>query len=100
DNYLEEGTGPQGAYVLVPNGSDHSWSQIRAFGRALWDDPLSGLAMASTKVVIVNRSSVPGLASQVSASLVKLGYRVGPPESGTTTGRSSLLDRSGGKGAA
>src|SRR5205814_1976860 len=61
DNYLEEGTGPQGAYVLVPNGSDHSWSQIRAFGRALWADPLTGLAMASTKVVVVNRSSVPGL---------------------------------------
>src|SRR5436309_1855022 len=34
------------------------------------------------------------------SSLAKLGYRVGQPETGTPTGRSSLIDQSGGKGAA
>src|SRR5262249_22482781 len=27
-NYLEEATGPEGAYVLVPSAPDHSWAQI------------------------------------------------------------------------
>jgi hypothetical protein len=41
DNYLEPGTGPEGTYILVPNRPDHSWGQIRAFVRRLWNDPAS-----------------------------------------------------------
>jgi LCP family protein required for cell wall assembly len=38
-NYLEDATGPYGAYIAVPNSPDHSWAQIQAFTRRLWNDP-------------------------------------------------------------
>jgi hypothetical protein len=56
--------------------------------------------MASTQVVVVNRSGLPGLATRVSASLAQLGYRVGTPTEGSFLSQSRIVDRSGGTGAA
>ena len=97
NNYLEEGTGSDGSYLLTPNTADHSWAQIRAFGQRLWKDPVLGVALASTKVVVVNRSGSPGLGDQVSASLIKLGYQVDPVLNGTAMSQSVMIDRTGGQ---
>lgn len=97
NNYLEEATGSDGAYLLVPSAPDHSWSQVRAFTRRLWDDPPTGVAMASTTVVVENDSGSPGLGSRVSAALIGLGYNVADPTTGAPRERSQLLDRTGGK---
>jgi LCP family protein required for cell wall assembly len=96
-NYLEDATGPDGAYVVVPSSPDHSWAQVRAFARRLWEDPAAGVAMASTTVVVENDSDVAGLAARVSAALARLGYIVGTPISGSALVRSQVEDRTGGK---
>lgn len=96
-NYLEDATGPDGAYVVVPSSPDHSWAQVRAFARLLWEDPATGVAMASTPIVVENDSDVAGLATRVSAVLARLGYNVGTPISGSALGRSQIEDRTGGK---
>ncbi|MBI2954649.1 MAG: LCP family protein [Chloroflexi bacterium] len=96
-NYLQEGTGYNGAYVLVPGAADRSWAQIRAFTRKLWADPAVGVAMADTKIVIVNDTGKEGAAARLGAALVRLGYRVGPPESGPGRAESRLVDRTGGR---
>jgi LCP family protein required for cell wall assembly len=98
-NYLQEGTSADGGYVLVPSAPGQSWSQVRAFGRRLWDDPALGVAMARTKVAVVNRSGSDGLASRVAASLLKLGYQVGDVSTDTYQARSRLIDRTDGQAA-
>lgn len=95
-NYLEEGTGPGGSYVLVPSGPDHTWAQIRAFARRLWQDPATGVAMADTGIVIVNDTGKPGVGGRLSAALSKLGYRVTGLQTGPERAESRLVDRTGG----
>ncbi len=95
-NYLEEATGPDGAYLLVPSAPDQSWRQIRAFARHLWADPAVGVEMASTAVVVENDTDVAGLAARASAALLALGYRVGEPRSGPVRAHSRVVDQTGG----
>ncbi|MHB1006420.1 MAG: LCP family protein [Chloroflexota bacterium] len=99
-NYLDESTGPGGAYILVPATADRSWDQVRAFVQRLWQDPAAGVAMANTKVTVVNDTGVSGLAGHVSDVLRKMGYRVNSPETGQLTGVSRVVDRTGGKALA
>ncbi|HLH73376.1 MAG TPA: LCP family protein [Chloroflexota bacterium] len=94
-NYLEDATGPDGTYTVVPNTPDHSWAQIRAFARALWKDPAVGTAMASIHIEVVNDSGAPGLADQVSADLIKLGYLVAEPTTGTEQDTSDVVNNAG-----
>jgi LCP family protein required for cell wall assembly len=98
-NYLEEATGPEGTYALVPNEPDHSWSQIRAFTRQLWKDPAVGVAMADTEIDVENDSGSPGLATTVSDKLIHLGYRVGDPVEGSVRTQTTIVDESGGTAA-
>ena len=97
-NYLDEATGPGGAYILVPNEPEQSWERVRAFARRLWQDPAAGLAMADTKVTVENDSGVNGVAANVTEALAKMGYRVNEPLTGTVRPDSRLIDRSGGSG--
>jgi LCP family protein required for cell wall assembly len=97
DNYLEDGTGPDGTYVVVPSSADHSWAEIRAFVRRLWADPAVGVAMANTTIVVENATGTPGVASHVSETLRKLGYQVGDPVSGSLQPRTGVLDHTNGK---
>lgn len=99
-NYLAEGTGPQGTYVLVPDMANQSWAQVRAFGRQLWQDQAAGTAMANTQVVVENDSGQDGLAGHVTQVLAALGYNVGPPVTGEVQAESSLVDQTGGQTAA
>lgn len=96
-NYLDEGTGPEGTYVLFPDAPNHSWVQIRAFARRLWSDPATATAMADTTIVVENGSGVSGAAGRVSDSLMKLGYRVGDPITAPHRPTTELIDKSGGK---
>jgi LCP family protein required for cell wall assembly len=96
-NYLDEATGPDGAYVLVPSISDHSWTQVRSFARRLWDDPEAGVAAAQTPVTVVNASGSTGLAGRIGGALVRLGYMVRAPTSAPTRRETRLLDGTGGK---
>jgi len=91
-NYLEEGTGPNGTYIVVPSSPDHSWAQIRAFTHRLWKDPALGTQMAATTIVVQNDSGEPGLAGQVGDALIKLGYVVGDPTTGPLRKTSQLVD--------
>lgn len=91
-NYLAEGTGPGGAYILVPNAEGGSWAQIRAFARRLWQNPSAGVAMANTRITVVNCTGELGAATRLSSVLAKLGYRVGTPATGETRAKSRLLD--------
>lgn len=95
-NYLEEGTGPEGTYLLVPSEPDHSWAQIQAFTQRLWKDPPVGVAMASTSVLVENDSGVPGAGARLSAQLMRLGYQVKDPVAGATRTDSRLIDRTAG----
>ena len=95
-NYLENATGPEGAYVLVPTAPNHSWSQIRALGRHLWENPAQGIAMAESEIIVINRTGQVGVGGQVTALLTKLGYRTKLPDSGTTSAETRLLSRPGG----
>ncbi len=96
-NYLEDATGPDGAYVTVPSSPDHSWAQIRAFSRQLWKQPAVGVGMATTTILVENDSGVAGLAGRVSAELIGLGYQVADPVTGTYRAHTQLLDRTGGQ---
>ncbi|MGH2459847.1 MAG: LCP family protein, partial [Chloroflexota bacterium] len=95
NNYLEEGTGPDGTYVLVPNTPDHSWAQVRAFVRQLWNNPAAGVAMASTTVIVENDSGSAGLATRVSTGLVALGYQVDVRD-GSLRETTDIVDHTGG----
>ncbi len=97
ENYLRPATGPSGAYVLAPSAPDHTWAQVRAFARRLWQDPATGVSIADTKVVVVNDTGVEGLATQLTEVLSKLGYNVGTPVPGQLQAESRLVDRTGGK---
>jgi hypothetical protein len=97
DNYLEDGTGPDGTYVVVPSSADHSWAEVRAFVRRLWVDPAAGVAMANTTIVVENATGTPGVATRVSETLSKLGYRVGDPVSGSAQPHTDVLDHTNGK---
>jgi LCP family protein required for cell wall assembly len=97
-NYLNEGTGPDGTYLLVPATPDHSWQAIRAFSQVLWNDPAAGVAMAATQIAIENDSNVAGLGDQVATALAARGYLVGAVTSGTPQPTSQLIDQSGGEG--
>ena len=97
DNYLEEGTGPQGTYLLVPASTDHSWAQIRAFMRHVWENPAAGVAMAATNIVVENDSGAPGLAERVSEALSALGYQVDNPVTGSPRAQTEVLDGTGGQ---
>src|SRR5207253_2542046 len=96
-NFLDEATGPEGAYVLVPSMPDHSWTQVRSFARRVWDDPEAGVAAGQTPVTIVNASGTTGLAGRISGTLVRLGYMVRPPVSAPTRRETRLLDGTSGK---
>lgn len=100
DNYLEPATGPDGAYLLVPNSQDHSWGPIQQFARRLWNNPALGVALASTRIVPVNASDTPGLAMRVGQELETRGYLLAPPTTGPPTSHSRLIDRTGGKAPA
>jgi LCP family protein required for cell wall assembly len=95
-NYLEDATGPEGTYIAVPNSPDHSWGQIRAFARRLWNDPPAGVAMPSTVVRVTNNSGRPDLANRVTAALLGMGYNVGQPVSGPRQLQTRLIDRTDG----
>jgi polyisoprenyl-teichoic acid--peptidoglycan teichoic acid transferase len=96
-NYLEDGTGPDGAYVTIPSTTDHSWAQIQAFSHQLWQDPAVGVAMAKTTITVENDSSVSGLAERVSTALLGMGYQVGDPVTGAYRAHTQVLDRTGGQ---
>lgn len=96
-NYLEDGTGPDGTYLLVPSSPDHSWAQISAFTRRLWKDPKLGVAMAGTTIIVENDTGTPGVAGDLSNELIRLGYLVGPPTIGSQRTTSRVLDQTGGK---
>jgi LCP family protein required for cell wall assembly len=96
-NYLQEATGPDGAYALVPSNASLSWAPVRAFGRRLWNDPELGVEMSRTRVVVVNASGEGGLANRVSAELSDLGYAVGSPGTAPVQASSELIDQTGGK---
>ena len=99
-NYLEDGTGPDGTYVVVPSDPDHSWTQVYGFTHHLWNDPPAGLAMAATTVRVENDNGVDGLAGRVSSGLLRLGYQVDPPISGPAQKQTRIVDRTGGKAGA
>lgn len=96
-NFLQEGTGPEGTYVLFPNAPKHSWGPIQAFMKRLWDDPATAVAVNDTTVVVENASTVPGAAARVSDDLVKLGYHLADPITAPRRATTLLIDKSGGK---
>jgi LCP family protein required for cell wall assembly len=98
DNYLEDGTGPQGTYIVVPSSPDHSWAQIRAFARRLWSDPAAGVAMSNTSIVVENDTGTPGVAGRVTEALRQMGYQVEDPTTGSTRATTEIVDQSDGKG--
>jgi hypothetical protein len=99
ENYLDVATGPEGTYVLVPRAPDRSWAQIHAFARRLAQDPATGVAIANTRIVVVNHSGVAGLATRLSTALAMLGYSVGTPATGEERADSRLVDRTSGRAA-
>jgi hypothetical protein len=94
-NYLEDATGPDGAYVLVPSLATHDWSQVRAFVRRLWKDPRASVTIAKTHIVVENDTGVAGAAGQISEILQGLGYIVDAPVTGSPRATSALLDETG-----
>lgn len=94
-NYLQEGTGPEGTYILVPASKGFSWAPIQSFARKLWNDPAAAVAMANTEIVVQNDTGVPGVAGQVSEWLAGMGYCVGTPVTGPVLTQSAVLDRTG-----
>lgn len=96
ENYLTASTGPQGTYILVPDGQDYSWSNVRAFAKTLWQNPELGSAMARTEIVVENDTGIAGVGGKVSDVLARMGYRVGTATTGTTRTTSRVVDRTGG----
>jgi LCP family protein required for cell wall assembly len=99
-NFLEEGTGADGAYLLVPRLPDHSWAQVRAFARRLWNDPAAGVAVSQTPITVVNSTGVGGMAGRLGENLARLGYLVAPPATGALHPETRLVDRTGGQATA
>lgn len=95
DNYLEQGTGPDGTYLLTPSSSDHSWAAIQAFAKRLWSDPATGVAMASTPITIENDSQVSGVATRIGNQLSDLGYVVASSTTGQERSSSRIVVSSG-----
>ncbi|HEX5414661.1 MAG TPA: LCP family protein [Chloroflexota bacterium] len=98
-NYLEDGTGPDGTYVVVPAEPDHAWTQVHGFARHLWSDPAVGVAMATISVRVENDNGINGLAGRVSGGLLQLGYQVDAPITGPVQKQTRIVDRTGGKAA-
>jgi len=96
-NYLEDATGPEGTYIAVPGSTDHSWAQIQAFAKLLWDNPAVATAIASTTIIVENDTGVAGVAGQVSDELAALGYHVGDPITGTIQNHTDVVDHTGGQ---
>ena len=94
DNYLSEATGPDCTYALTPAEDNHGWEQIQQFVDRLWNDPATGVAVGSTKIVVENDTGVPGVAGQLSSVLASEGYQVGDPTTGPVRSTTTLLDRS------
>ncbi|HUX85946.1 MAG TPA: LCP family protein [Chloroflexota bacterium] len=97
NNYLEEATGSDGAYLLVPSASDHTWGQVRAFGQRFWNEPATAAEMANETIVVENDTGVPGMAGSLTTFLADLGYNVGSPTTGTLRPESDVLDQTGGQ---
>ena len=96
-NYLEDATGPEGTYIVVPSSNDHSWAQIRAFVQRLWTDPATATMMASTTIIVENDTGVAGVAGRVSDALAAMGYHVGDPITGSVQDHTDLVDHTGGQ---
>jgi LCP family protein required for cell wall assembly len=94
-NYLEDATGPDGAYTVVPSSTSHDWAQVRAFVRLLWKDPRAGSTISQSHIVVENDTGVAGAAGQISDLLQSVGYVVDAPVSGTPRTTSVLLDGTG-----
>jgi len=97
DNYLEEATGADGAYLLVPSASDHTWGQIRAFGQRFWNEPATAAEMANDQIVVENDTGVAGVAGDLTTLLADMGYNVGSPTTGTLRTESDVVDQTGGQ---
>src|SRR5581483_1086982 len=89
-----------GAYLLVPRLPDHSWAQVRAFARRLWNDPAAGVAVSQTPITVVNSTGVGGMAGRLGENLARLGYLVAPPATGSLHPETRLVDRTGGQATA
>jgi LCP family protein required for cell wall assembly len=96
DNYLEVGTGADGEYLLIPSESEHTWAQIRAFARRLWNDPEAGVAMGSTSIVVEDDGAASGDVNRLRTNLERLGYQVGPTVQGIARQDSRLVDHTSG----
>jgi LCP family protein required for cell wall assembly len=96
-NYLEVGTGPEGTYILTPTTSDHSWAQIQAFTRRLWEDPATAVTAPHAVIRVANHSGSAATATLVATKLTQLGYLVGDPLAGPTQASSAIVDRTGGQ---
>ncbi len=94
-NFLEDATGPDGTYAIVPRITTHSWLQVRAFTKRLWSNPALGVAIAQTHITVENDTGVAGSATKVSQILTNLGYEVDAPISGSVRADSRILDSSG-----
>jgi LCP family protein required for cell wall assembly len=94
-NFLEEATGPDGTYALVPSSADHSWAAVTSFVKRLWSDPASGVAVSQSRVLVENDTGVSGIGGHVSSVLGGLGYSVDSPTYGTLRSSSRLIDGSG-----
>jgi len=99
-NYLQIGTGPGGAYILLPRAKGLSWANVRAFARRLYQDPTLGSQVSQTKVMVLDRSGQKGLGAQVTARLASLGYDMESPQTGSAQATSDVIDQSGGTGSA
>lgn len=93
-NYLADATGPDCTYTLTPASANHSWEQIQQFVDRLWNDPATGVVMASTTVVVENDTGVPGMAGQLTTVLASEGYLMGNPTTGLPRATTTILDRS------
>jgi LCP family protein required for cell wall assembly len=94
DNYLSEATGPDCTYTLTPAEDNHGLEKFQQFADRLWNDPATGVAIGSTKVVVENDTGVPGVAGQLSTVLASEGYQMGEPTTGSLRTTTTILDRS------
>jgi LCP family protein required for cell wall assembly len=94
-NFLEDATGPDCTYTIVPRSSTHSWAQIRGFMRKMWDNPAVGATISQVHIVVENDTGQAGAATRASTVLSALGYNVDPPVSGTVRTTSRVIDPSG-----
>ena len=95
DNYLVEGTGPQGAYILIPRADGASWSQIQAFTQRLLSEPAAAEAIAGHRLTVIDQSGRSGFGERVVDRLAALGYPVGDAIVRTKTSATRLVVRGG-----